>query len=627
VKLRNKTLLIIGATIITLTLLLTVLARTILLDEFDDLQAEAAQQNLRQALKSLQNQIAQVDTALGDWAPWDDSYRFVQGGNQTYIDSNLVPDTFTNLRLNLIVFVDKSGQVIYAKAFDLVNEAYIPLPEGLSEQIAPGSFLLDYTDIESRLNGILILPEVPVLIASHPILQSNHAGTMQGSLIFGRYLDEAAIQYLSNEVELKLDAEPFNNPNGEDFVRASQALTEVSSTVVYPLDSQTTAGYALLPDIYGQPGLVMRVETPNKISRQGQTSFAFFIAALLVCGLAVGVAIAWLLEKYVLSRLTALEKRLGDIHISGRFDKRVDEQGNDELSALAHSANLLLESIEKSHHTLQNLNRELETSLSELRLAQEQKDRFFTHAGHEFRTPLANLRTRLYLTRKKPDLVQEHLPVLERATEQMTALVEDVFDVARYSKRNLELDERNIRIQEIIQAVINEQIPKAAARQVNFTPQVVEGDAYVYADAGKLKQALSNVFTYAIAFTPSEASITSYVSTFADEVMLQITSDNIDIKPESASQIFQPFFRASEGGNSSTGLSLTLAKEIIELHFGRITYESNGPGGGTFTIKLLLVDEANRKDPSTPTVKGHYPAPDAARQTVQPGQVGTLPGG
>jgi signal transduction histidine kinase len=73
------------------------------------------------------------------------------------------------------------------------------------------------------------------------------------------------------------------------------------------------------------------------------------------------------------------------------------------------------------------------------------------------------------------------------------------------------------------------------------------------------------------------------------------------------SQIFQPFFRASEGGAVSTGLSLTLAKEIIELHFGRITYEANGQTGGTFTIKLLLMDESNSKSGSELVLLGVIP--------------------
>jgi sensor domain CHASE-containing protein len=116
-KLRDKTLLIIGATFIILTLVLNLLSRTILLDNFDQLQAEAIQQNLRHALKLIKNQTEQINISLSDWAPWDDSYRFIQDGNQEYIDSNLVPDTFTNLQLNLIVYVDTSGKVIYSRAW------------------------------------------------------------------------------------------------------------------------------------------------------------------------------------------------------------------------------------------------------------------------------------------------------------------------------------------------------------------------------------------------------------------------------------------------------------------------------------------------------------------------------
>jgi signal transduction histidine kinase len=288
--------------------------------------------------------------------------------------------------------------------------------------------------------------------------------------------------------------------------------------------------------------------------------------------------------------LTHLNQALGDIGTTRSFDKRIVEEGSDELTGLGHGVNMLLESIDQSQLKLQNLNAELEHSLTELRMVQEQKDRFFTHAGHEFRTPLANLRTRLYLARKKPSHLAEHLEVLERVTDQMTALVEDVFDVARYSKRALELHEHHVHLQDIMQSVLNDQIPKAEAKGQIVSQKLAGSEAVVYADPARLKQALTNVFYYVINFTPAGAKINVQLSTLSDEAIIQIDSDSMDITSEAASQIFQPFFRASEGGVVTTGLSLTLAKEIIELHFGRILFEANGHGGGAFTIRLLLMD-------------------------------------
>ncbi|MEO8608704.1 MAG: CHASE4 domain-containing protein [Chloroflexota bacterium] len=604
-KLRQKTLLIIGVTLVTLTLLLDLFSRVIILNSFDNLQAEMVQRNLQRAQKSVNTAVWQLDAALGDWAPWDDTYQFVQDMNTDYIDDNLADETLINLKVNFMLFINPSGQIAFAKSVDFTTGTEAPLPPDLYPNIAPGSLLLNHTKNDSSVAGILLLKEGPTMIASQPITKNNHGGAIHGTLIFGRYLDDSVVQRIANELDLSLAVEPYATPSGDDFTRARSAFGRSSpAPVVAPLDDQNIAGYSTLFDIYGRPALILRVDTPAKIARQGQDSVSFFIVALLVSGLAVGLTIILLLDKYVLSRLTQLHQALSDIGTTRSFEKRVDECGSDELSGLGHGVNILLESIDQSQNQLQNLNAELEHSLTELRMVQEQKDRFFTHAGHEFRTPLANLRTRLYLARKKPSHLADHLEVLERVTDQMIALVEDVFDVARYSNRTLELHEHHVHLPDIVHTVCAEQLPKAAAKGLKVSQKFTETDAVVYADAGKLKQALTNVFAYVINFTPVPAHMSIQLSTLSDEAIIQIDSDSLDVKSEAASQIFQPFFRASEGASITTGLSLTLAKEIIELHFGRITFETNGHGGGTFTVRLLLMEDALAEKREPPVLIG-----------------------
>jgi sensor domain CHASE-containing protein/nitrogen-specific signal transduction histidine kinase len=605
-KLRDKTLLIIVVTLVILTLFLDLFSRAILLNSFEQLQAEAVQQNLQRAQRLINMRIWQLDSTLSDWAPWDDTYQFVIDQNSAYVDANLADETLINLHVDFMIFMNSDGKVVYAKAVDFASQTETGLPPDLYQHIAPNKLLVQHATNDSSIAGILQLASGPTIVASQPITMNNREGAILGTLIFGRYLNDDIIQRVGEELELSVAVEPYNNTVSADFTHARAIFTETPAPVI-PLDEQNVAGYATLLDIYGEPALIVRVDTPNKIAQQGQASFSFFMVALLVSGLAVGLSIIYLLEKYVLSRLADLNKQVGDIRSSASFNQRVNEKGSDELSGLGHSVNMLLESIETSQRQLQNLNLELEHSLSELRLVQEQKDRFFTHAGHEFRTPLANLRTRLYLARKQPDHLDHHLLVLEHVTDQMTTLVEDIFDVSRYGKRSLELSERKIELQDMMQLIFSEQGSKAEAKKVNFSHTMVEENAFLYADSEKLKQAVSNVFSYAINFTNPGSAISTQVTTLSDEAIIQIDSDNIDIKAESVSQIFQPFFRASEGGAVSTALSLTLAKEIIELHFGRITYEANGQTGGTFTIKLLLMDESNSKSGSEPVLLGVIP--------------------
>ena len=171
---------------------------------FTTLERQKANQDLGRASNALQQEIASVDMLVGDWAPWDDTYQFVQDGNAEFIASNLEASTLVNLGVNFIIFVDPAGQIVYSKAVDLSSETETPIPTGL-EQYATGEGLLArHASETSSIAGILVLPEHPTLVASQPILTSQKEGPIAGSLIMGRYLSSEEVQKLSQVTDLSL---------------------------------------------------------------------------------------------------------------------------------------------------------------------------------------------------------------------------------------------------------------------------------------------------------------------------------------------------------------------------------------------------------------------------------------
>jgi len=77
-----------------------------------------------------------------DWSAWDDSYQFIQDGNQKYIDSGLAPNTLAYAKVNLVVFVQNSGRIVYGTGFDYKNRVYRPIPEKIKQSIAQKDILL-----------------------------------------------------------------------------------------------------------------------------------------------------------------------------------------------------------------------------------------------------------------------------------------------------------------------------------------------------------------------------------------------------------------------------------------------------------------------------------------------------
>ena len=365
-KLRKKAPIIIGVTFVVMIVFLYITWRIILLGSFDKLEEKNTRRNVERALSALSDELSTLDAMGWDWAAWDDTYTFIEDANSDYIESNLVDETFTTLRLNLMLFINPSGQTVFGKGFDLHEEEEIPLPESLQEHLSPDSFLLHHPDTESSATGILPLPEDPMLIASWPILTSEDEGPIRGALIMGRYLDEAEIKRLAKITHLSLTVRQLDDsgpPPG--FQTALSSVSEEKPILVQPLSEESIVGYTLLKDIYGKPILVLRADMPRDIYQQGKATISYLIFSLLAISLVFGVATMLLLEKEVVSPLADLSKTVSSISESADLSARVSARGRNELSSLADEINGMLESLEQSQVEHKRMEEQIKASLKE----------------------------------------------------------------------------------------------------------------------------------------------------------------------------------------------------------------------------------------------------------------------
>ena len=356
--LRKKALMTVGITIIGLLIILYFISQITLVRSFTELEEQHTHQNVERALSALSTDLSSLEATASDWASWDDTYDFIEDANNKYIESNLIDGTFTGLRLNLMLFINSSGQIVYGKAFDLQNEEEIPVPQALQEHLSASDLLVHHPDTESSISGIVLLPRAPVLVASQPILTSEDEGPIRGTLIMGRYLDTNEIEWLAEQTHLSLTIHLYDySPMPPDFQAAIPSLSEKAPILIQPLGEQSIAGYTLLKDIYGKPILLLRVDMPRDIYAQGQATVSYFILSLLAVGLVVGTAIMLLLDRQVLSRLAHFSKSVTSIGTSGDLSARVAMTGKDELSSLGDTINGMLAALEESgefHKTLVN---------------------------------------------------------------------------------------------------------------------------------------------------------------------------------------------------------------------------------------------------------------------------------
>jgi len=353
VTLRRRTALAVLTACTVAVVVLYFTLQGIMAARFTTLERQKANQDLGRASNALSQDIASVEMVVGDWAPWDDTYRFVQDGNAEFIASNLETSTLVNLGVNFIVFVDPAGQIVYSKAVDLSGETETPMPAGLEQYAAGEGLLARHTSETSSIAGILVLPEHPTLVASQPILTSQKEGPIAGSLIMGRYLSSEEVQKLSEVTDLSLELHRVDESAlPADFGVAQSSLSVEQTSLVRVLDSKTVAAYTLLTDIYGSPAFVLRVDEPREIYAQGQQTAHSILYLLLALGLLFSVLFIFEIDRLVLSRLRRLSTSVEAVGKSRNLSERVSVGGKDELTAVAEAINRTLASLEQSHRDL-----------------------------------------------------------------------------------------------------------------------------------------------------------------------------------------------------------------------------------------------------------------------------------
>jgi signal transduction histidine kinase len=227
--------------------------------------------------------------------------------------------------------------------------------------------------------------------------------------------------------------------------------------------------------------------------------------------------------------------------------------------------------------------------LERLERAFGQQSRFVADAAHELRTPLASLRTNLEVVRSDPhatlDDYRQMASVLERALERLERLVDDLLLLARGEK---DVRAEPVYLEVLIGDVIQELKPLAQSHRVSLYYQVPE-EVIVQADPPLLARAISNLIENGIRYNHPGGSVTVTVRREAKSVAVSVEDTGTGIPPEEQAHIFDRFYRVDRSRaqhRGGSGLGLSIAAHIVQLHGGHIQVASTPGAGSTFTIWL-----------------------------------------
>jgi PAS domain S-box-containing protein len=348
-NLRTKTFIVITAFFICVFLILAFVISSLVNNNYRREENQLVMDKVQLIHLLIDDSLRGLEKVVVDWAEWDDTYVFVQDKNQAYIDSNLPDSVFFNNRWNLVIIVNSSGDIVFSKAYDLIEGKSISIPEYLNSYISPGGALLTYAET-ANVKGIISQPEAPMMVVTHPILTGQGSGPRRGTFILGRSLDSVAVERLSNITNLTVKT--YNPLMGQTLPEVQSVyplLLQGTSYVAQPQDTNTIAGYSLLKDINEKPALILRVEIPRTLYSQSKSVISYFTLSLFAFGLVFELAILLLLDRMVLSRIARLSNGVNYIAQKGDPASHLDIGGRDEITHLAGNINNMLDSLTHSN--------------------------------------------------------------------------------------------------------------------------------------------------------------------------------------------------------------------------------------------------------------------------------------
>ena len=258
------------------------------------------------------------------------------------------------------------------------------------------------------------------------------------------------------------------------------------------------------------------------------------------------------------------------------------------------------EELDETNRGVLALYAELDTQAQQLRQATELKSRFLAYMSHEFRTPIASIRslTRLLLDRVDGPLTEEQekqITFIRRTSEEFADMVNDLLDLAKVEAGRIDVSPAWFELVDLFAALRGMFKPVLVNPEVQLIFEEPQGIGQLFTDDAKLSQILRNFISNALKFTPrgevrvsatagrSEAGI--------DEVTFAVADTGIGISAEFHAAIFQDFTQIGSPIQKrlrGTGLGLSLSKRLAELLGGRVGLTSEPGVGSMFSVTLPL---------------------------------------
>ena len=227
----------------------------------------------------------------------------------------------------------------------------------------------------------------------------------------------------------------------------------------------------------------------------------------------------------------------------------------------------------------------VEERTSSLRDEQDRKHNMMMNIFHDLRSPVFVLEGRLSDFQPQTKEETEALNVMRSRVSYLHRLIEDLFLTAKLESGSVIFDERDVDLKRVLENVLRVQQTSAREKQVTLSLNAIE-NVFVWGDPQRLEQVFQNLIENALHHTPEGADVQLVMRLEEENVCVDVKDSGMGIAQEDIPRIFDRYFYRKKKGSRSSGLGLSIAKEIVAVHQGCLSVESEIGKGATFTVSL-----------------------------------------
>ncbi len=334
---------------------------------------------------------------------------------------------------------------------------------------------------------------------------------------------------------------------------------ETVMSLSYPLRNQTD-----------QVGILRLTTSLKEINHRIQERILLSLAFCLFVIASAGV-LSFLMSRSIvhpIRNLTDVALKFSD----GYYQERADETSRGEIGELARTMNQMSDNIQEK----ENL-----------------KNEFISSVSHELRTPLTSIKgwaITLQSEGIKPELVNDGLKIIEKESERLGAMVEELLDFSRFSAGRLKMEMKNFNLIKVANHILIQMRPRVEEKKLHLNYNYDQPELMIRADEGRIKQVLLNLLDNAIKFTNEDGTIYLNISTTPGFVRVSVTDTGIGISENEIGLVTEKFWKGSSS-QSHSGLGLSISEEIVKAHGGTLSIKSKLGAGTSVSITLPIGTE------------------------------------